>query len=267
MTDETVPQPQAARRRWQLLSAVDRRVVGVLVEKAKTTPDAYPMSLNAIVTACSQKSNRHPFMQIEADDVEASLDRLREVGAVGIVQGSGRVSKYRHYLYEWLGVDKVELAVMAELLLRGAQTEGELRARAARMEPIQDLAALRPVLASLKAKGLVVALTPEGRGHVVSHALYTPEEFDKVKAQYATGPTAPTLARADAAVPGAWAVEPSAPRVTSSPGGIFTTQELRAEMSEIRSQVQQLRGAVDELAASLQKTQEELERLRSELGT
>ena len=71
-----------------------------------------------------------------------------------MIQGSGRVDKYRHLAYDWLGVDKVELAVMAELLLRGAQTVGELRGRAARMEPIKDLAELRPVLDALQAKGL-----------------------------------------------------------------------------------------------------------------
>lgn len=262
MTEEPRSQAQQARRRWQLLSAVDRRVVGVLVEKAKTTPDAYPMSLNAIVTGCNQKSNRHPIMQLEADEVEASLDRLREVGAVGLVQGSGRVSRYRHYLYEWLGVEKVELAVMAELLLRGAQTEGELRARAARMEPLPDLAALRPVLASLKAKGLVVALTPEGRGHVVSHALYTPEEFERIKAQYAPALAAPALAPVEEGGSGAWAAEPSAPRAASSPAGLVTTQELRAELNELRSECQQLRGAIDELAASLRTTQDEVARLR-----
>ena len=153
--------PPVSQRRWQPLGVIDRRVVGVLAEKAKTTPDIYPMSLNAICTGCNQKSNRTPLMQLEAGDVEESLDRLRALGAVGLVEGYGRVAKYRHYLYEWLGVDKVELAVMTELLLRGPQTEGELRGRAARMEPIADLGALRPVITALKARGLVLPLTPE----------------------------------------------------------------------------------------------------------
>ena len=79
------------------------------------------MSINAIVTAANQKNNRFPVMQLEVDQVEESLERLRGLGAVGLIQGYGRVVKYRHYLYEWLGVDKVELAVMAELLMRGAR--------------------------------------------------------------------------------------------------------------------------------------------------
>ncbi len=93
-----------------------------------------------------------------------SLDRLKMAGAVVEVQGSGRAPKFRHLMYEWLAVDKVELAVMTELLLRGAQTEGELRGRASRMEPIADLTALRTVLDSLRAKGLITYLTPAGRG-------------------------------------------------------------------------------------------------------
>ncbi len=172
--------------KWRPLAALERRVAGVLIEKAKTTPDAYPMSLNSIRTGCNQKSNRYPVMEVEEEAVLTALDSLRAAGAVALVQGSGRVERYRHYLYDWLGVDKVELAVMAELLLRGAQTVGELRGRASRMDPIPDLAALRPVLESLKQKRLVVSLSPEGRGHVVTHALYKPAELEKLRAEYAS---------------------------------------------------------------------------------
>ena len=124
-------------------------MLGVLVEKAKTTPENYPLSLNSLKSGCNQKNNRSPLMQVEEDQVEAALESLRRIGAVAEIQGSGRVDKYRHLAYDWLGVDKVEMAVMAELLLRGAQTVGELRGRAARMEPIKDMADLRPVLDSL----------------------------------------------------------------------------------------------------------------------
>ena len=156
-------------------------MLGVLAEKAKTTPDAYPMSLNGIATGCNQKSNRDPLMQLEPDDVAESLERLRQMGAVGMVEGYGRVTKYRHYLYDWLGIEKIELSVMTELLLRGAQTEGELRGRVSRMDPVPDLPALRTLLTSLEAKGLVLSLTPEGRGHVVTHALYTPRELEHLQ--------------------------------------------------------------------------------------
>ena len=151
---------EKSEKRWRPLTSIQRRIAGVLVEKAKTTPDAYPLTLNALTNGCNQKSNRDPHMDLSAEDVERAVEELREMGALAEVQSGGRVAKYRHYLYEWLGVDKVELAVMAELLLRGEQTIGELRGHAARMEPISDLNALRPILDSLEAKQLIVMLTP-----------------------------------------------------------------------------------------------------------
>ena len=184
-------QSETSEKRWRPLSAIQRRVVGVLIEKAKTTPDSYPMTLNALTNGCNQKSNRSPQMDLSPEDVEQAIEELREMGAAAEVQSGGRVSKFRHYMYDWLGVDKVELAVMAELLLRGEQTIGELRGRAARMEPVADLNALRPVLDTLIQKDLVVSLTPTGRGQVVTHNLYTPERLEKLKQQYASGHSAP----------------------------------------------------------------------------
>src|SRR5262245_42187148 len=137
---------QATQPRWRPIGRIERRVAGVLVEKAKNTPEAYPLSLNGLVNGSNEKNNRDTQMQLEEADVSEALDTLKGMGAVAEIQGSGRVAKFRHLLYEWLGVDKVELAVMAELLLRGAQTEGELRGRASRMGPIADLNALRGIL-------------------------------------------------------------------------------------------------------------------------
>jgi uncharacterized protein YceH (UPF0502 family) len=274
MNDATPSAQQAAAPRWQPINAMDRRVAGVLVEKAKTVPSAYPMSLNAIVTAANQKSNRFPVMQLEPEQVEESLERLRQLGAVGLVQGYGRVSKYRHYLYEWLGVDKVELAVMAELLLRGAQTEGELRARAARMESISDLAALRPILASLTAKRLVLSLSPEGRGHVVTHALYPPRELEHLKAQYAAGAMAMAAgsdeeesAQATHAMVGPPAHAPAAASPARREGAGDSRDPLHRELEELRVQVAQLREDLNELAATLEQTDTEVRRLKDELGS
>ncbi len=273
MTDDPNPsEPDESAPRWQPLPATDRRVAGVLVEKAKTTPSAYPMSLNAICTASNQKSNRSPMMNLQPEDVEESLERLRRLGAVGLVEGYGRVAKYRHYLYDWLGVDKVEIAVMAELLLRGAQTEGELRGRAARMEPIRDLADLRPVLTSLKDKGLVIPLTPEGRGHVVTHALYQPGELEAVKAQYAGGivaaPIAPQAVPAAASADGPGAPAATAPLSAASAAGpdpaVLLT--VKRQLDDLRGQLAQLRSDFDDLAAVVQRNENELCRLRGELG-
>ena len=157
-------------------------MLGVLIEKAKTTPENYPLSLNALRTGCNQKNNRAPLMQFEEDQVEEALENAAQGRRrCARSKAAARVDKYRHLAYEWLGVEKVELAVMAELLLRGTQTVGELRGRAARMEPIKDLGELQPTLDSLQPKGLIMYLTPPGRGSVVTHALYLDREMDKVR--------------------------------------------------------------------------------------
>ncbi|MBV8558743.1 MAG: DUF480 domain-containing protein, partial [Planctomycetaceae bacterium] len=106
------------------LSPRERRVLGVLVEKAKTTPEYYPLTVAAIVTGCNQKSNRDPVTNYDADDVEEILQNLRHKGAAVMVEAGGRVVRWKHTLYDWLKVKKEELAVVAELLLRGPQTEG-----------------------------------------------------------------------------------------------------------------------------------------------
>lgn len=170
---------------WQPLSSKQRRVLGTLLEKAKTTPDAYPLTLTALATGCNQKSNRDPQMNLTVDQVEDVVDQLRVTGAVARVEGSGRVTKVRHYAYQWFGINGPESAVITELLLRGAQTLGELRQRASRMEPIVDLGSLQVILASLQKKNLIVYLTPAGRGQIVTHNVYLPEELDSLRSQYA----------------------------------------------------------------------------------
>lgn len=158
------------------VSAIARRVLGVLVEKAKTTPDSYPLSLAGIITGCNQKSNRAPKMNVDEGDALRALDELREAGAVREIQGSGRVTKYRHAAYEWLDVDGPGSAIMTELLLRGPQTLGEIRTRANRMHPFVDLTATQSAVDELMTKGLVEAITPSGRGQTFAHCLYTPAE-------------------------------------------------------------------------------------------
>jgi uncharacterized protein YceH (UPF0502 family) len=165
------------------LSASARRVLGVLVEKAKTTPDHYPLTLNAIITGSNQKSNRAPKMDLDEDDVLLAMDELRGVGAAREVQGSGRAVKYRHAAYDWFEVDGPGASVMTELLLRGPQTIGEIRTRASRMHPFDDLQAAQSVVDVLVEKGLVEAITPAGRGQVFSHTLYPPQERQYLEAR------------------------------------------------------------------------------------
>jgi uncharacterized protein len=248
--------------KWRPLNRTDRRVAGVLIEKAKTTPDQYPMTLNGLITGCNQKSNRDPQMQLEEDAVMESLDRLKSVGAASEVQGSGRVNKFRHLLYEWLGVDKVELAVMAELLLRGAQTEGELRGRASRMEPIADLNAMRTIFNALKAKNLVIELTPPGRGQIISHNLYEPDELERLKdrlgsiaASYQPEPAAASPPR------------PSAPAVYTTPAAAQADSGgLKEEIRSLRTELAELRRELESLAESVRRQESAVSDLRSSLG-
>lgn len=279
MSDPSASEP-APTPRWRALPALERRVLGVLIEKAKTTPENYPLSVNSLRTGCNQKSNRAPLMQLEDDKVEEALEELRRVGAVMQVQGGARIDRYRHLAYEWFGVDKVELAVMAELLLRGAQTVGELRGRAARMEPIADLAALRPILDSLQAKRLILYLTPPGRGAVVSHALYLERELEKLKretsewpaqsqADHESGEVQPT-AQVDAestarAVPST-AAQSGAASEGASQHAASLGEELRELREELAAMKREFHVARTELEATAEQLRSELDELNRQLG-
>ncbi|MDF1551434.1 MAG: YceH family protein [Deferrisomatales bacterium] len=131
------------------LTGVEMRVLGCLVEKEFTTPEYYPLSLNALTNACNQKTNRDPVLTLEDTDVVRGLDRLRSLGLAVLDDTGGRVPKYMHTLPGKLLLEPPEVAVLAELLLRGPQTLGELRARADRMCRFADLAAVEEVLAEL----------------------------------------------------------------------------------------------------------------------
>ena len=164
---------------WQPIPAHERRVLGVLIEKQKTskTADAYPMTLNSIVVGCNQKSNREPVYDLDDDAVEEVLDALQKKGVVVKMTGS-RADRWRHQLYELWRVTKVEMAVMAELLLRGPQSEGDLRGRASRMEEIADLDELRGLLKALAERKLVVYVSGAGgRGAVVTHGFHAADEL------------------------------------------------------------------------------------------
>jgi uncharacterized protein len=234
-----------AERTWVPLNPRERRVLGVLVEKAKTTPEYYPLSVAAIVTGCNQKSNRDPVVTYDADDVEDILQDLRKKGATVMVEGSGRVVRWKHTLYDWLKVGKVELAVMAELLLRGPQTEGDLRARASRMEPLADLPALQTVLEELAPRGLVVYLSPPGqkRGVMVTHGLYPPEEAERVRQAFLRQATLDE----DAERP----VRAATSSARAEPGWA-------AEAAALRADVESLRGTVAALAAELRELKTDL---------
>ena len=209
------------------LSLTQRRILGVLIEKAKTTPDGYPLSVNALVTGSNQKSNRDPVLELEDSDVQETLEELQGGGMVEPVFG-GRVERWRHTLTDSWKLSKLESAVLAELFLRGAQTEGELRGRAARMNPIASVDELREILTPLKERGFIVYLTPEGkRGTALTHGFYERSELDSIKAQWAGMGDGPA--------------RPAAPRAAGE------VAQLREEVTELRAEVAQLREEVARL--------------------
>ena len=256
--------------KWTQLEAIERRVLGVLIEKAKTTPDAYPLTLKGLVTGSKQKSNRFPQMAVDEDQVEEAIDSLRNRGAVAIIQGDGRVEKYRHLAYDWLGVSKVELAVMGELLLRGAQTVGELRGRAARMEPIKGMSELAPLVESLQAKSLVVYLTPPGRGAVVTHNLYQPREMDKVRREHGSSMPADAPATPAASVPTPNVVAAQATPAAESTPAKSPSPAASGELDRLRDEVSQLRATLstfrDDAEASIDELKQQLADLNRQLG-
>jgi uncharacterized protein YceH (UPF0502 family) len=187
-----------------------------------------------------------------AEEVEEVLEQLKQLGAVIEVQGSGRVVKYRHNFYDWLAIDKAESAVMCELLLRGAQSLGDLRVRAARMEPIPDLPALKPIVDLLLSKKLMLELTPAGRGQIVSHNLYKDRELVELQAEFsgrAVADSEDTAHGAHVAGPPHHVQHLHPPAPTPSGGYVTRDQfnelqldvaELRAELARLRDQLRQL---------------------------
>ena len=132
------------------LSPDESRVLGVLIEKATTTPEQYPLSLNAVVNGANQKNNRDPVLQMEEGDAFEALEALRAKGVVVRVDMAGsRVNKYRQQAADVLHVRGGELAILAELLLRGPQTLGELRGRASRMHPMESLDVAKSMIRAL----------------------------------------------------------------------------------------------------------------------
>ena len=139
--------------------AVELRVLGCLIEKQRTTPDAYPLSLNALRAACNQSTNRDPVVDLDEQAIRNGLNRLTQRGWARLASGPGsRAVKFRHLLGDALGLDEAELAVLAVLMLRGAQTPGELKARTERLHAFASLTDLHETLDALIQRELVARL-------------------------------------------------------------------------------------------------------------
>lgn len=175
-----------------ILSEIEARVLGALIEKEITTPEYYPLSLNALVNACNQKSNRDPVMTLDEDAVLPALRTLQEKELAGPADNfDSRVRKYEHRLQEVFNFDRHDAAVLCELLLRGAQTPGELRSRAERMQHFDDLNAVHSALQKLMSREpALVKVLPRQPGmkearyvHLLSGDVETAERASPIAAR------------------------------------------------------------------------------------
>jgi uncharacterized protein YceH (UPF0502 family) len=211
--------------------AVEIRVVGCLVEKQRTTPDAYPLSLNALRLACNQSTNRDPVVAYEEAEVSEALRRLALRGWTRLASGAGsRARKYRHLLPEALGVDEGELALLAVMMLRGPQTPGELKHRSERLHSFTDLGAVQETLERLL-----------GRELIVRHPRRPGQKEERYQQVLDGGGE-------DAASPEGTepSVAPAAPPSPSVAPEEDRLERLERELAELRTQVASLREALGE---------------------
>jgi uncharacterized protein YceH (UPF0502 family) len=219
--------------------AVEIRVLGCLIEKQHTTPDAYPLSLNSLRTACNQSTNREPVIDYDEQAVVEALRRLALRGWTRLASGAGsRARKYRHLLEEAFGLDDPEISLLAVLMLRGPQTPGELKQRAERMHHFEDLAAVHSTLERLVE-----------RGQVARHERRPGQKEDRFEQLLGGGGAVQTSALATDA-DGAEQPDPD-PDAASSPApdavsGLAPAEDrltrLEREVTELRSELAALRA-------------------------
>jgi uncharacterized protein len=216
------------------LDPVEVRILGCLIEKQRTTPDTYPLSLNALRLACNQSTNREPVVRYDETMIREALHRLSQRRFSRLASGhTSRAYKFRHLLDEALGLDDGELAVLGVLMLRGAQTPGELKQRTERMHGFAELAGVQEVLDRLVERELVLRLArrPGQKEERYMHRLS--EE-------------------AEGAPPVESAPEPLVAAPPRPPAGDGRVERLESELRELRAEVGELR--------------EQLAQLRSDLG-
>jgi uncharacterized protein YceH (UPF0502 family) len=223
-----------------ILSAAEARVIGCLIEKQVTTPDQYPLSLNALTNACNQKSNRDPVMALAETEVQQLVDLLVRKHVVMERSGFGsRVPKYQHCYcnteFSGLKFTPQELAIVCELLLRGPQTPGELRSRAARMAAFADSAEVERALEALAARA---------EGAVVQRLPRQPGRREARYAQLLTGELSAELTAEPAAV--------VVPAARAEAAGDSRVDLLAAELGTLRAELAELRRELGELRAQWQ---------------
>jgi uncharacterized protein YceH (UPF0502 family) len=216
----------------QTLTEVDVRVLGSLIEKEITTPDNYPLSLNALTAACNQLSNREPVMELDEPTVKAGVDRLRRYALVRSIQrADSRVMKYMHLFGDAMSLDRPAVAVMCVLMLRGPQTIGELRTRTTRLHDFQSLEEVEATLGSLASRQpspLLVRLErqPGQKEARYAHLLSGEPTYEAPHA--ATTPAEPD--------------EPATDRVAALEAAV---ENLRREVVDLRSELAEFRRQFD----------------------
>ena len=248
------------------LTPSQRRVLGTMIEKGLTVPESYPLTLKSLTTGCNQKSARHPITNYSEDDVEETLNKLREMGLAAVVHTeSGRTERFRHYVRKRFSeLSEPQVAIFAELLLRGRQSMGDLRSRAVRMAPngsLDSLEQLRGELTSLLNLKLIQADAPlDRRGVEIDHNLYEAREgkalaqrthFDDEQSAEPAGESFAPAPRAASASPA-----PATSAVGVDWAGRVAALEshcarLDDENRQLQDQVAALRRDLDELRRAL----------------
>jgi uncharacterized protein len=228
------------------LSAPEIRVLGCLLEKQRTTPEAYPLSLNALRLACNQATNRDPVTEYDEAIVRDALHRLSRRRWARLASGPGsRAPKYRHLFDEALGLPEDELAVLCVLMLRGPQTPGELKQRTERLHPLADLPAVIAALERLIDRELAVRLQRRPGQKEERYDQLLGEDAPRDGA--APAPIAPAPVHRDAEAVAA----PPAPPPAAPPGPDPRVTRLEAELAALRADLDALRATVDALRADL----------------
>ncbi|WP_339732400.1 DUF480 domain-containing protein [uncultured Gimesia sp.] len=237
------------------LSKAERRALGVLLEKAFTTPDQYPLSLKAVTTGCNQKSNRDPISHYSESQVFETLDALREKGIVAVVHSGGsRTERYRHYMRHRFEFTEPQLAILTELWLRGRQTMGELRGRASRMVPIETLDQLRAEFKGLLDRKYVQSNgSIERRGIEVDHNWYQEKEGKTLGFESAPENEPTRVETASEAQPVA---QPASGELTA----------MRDAIEQLQIENQSLKQQVNTLTESLEQLGQQFLDLKQELG-
>ncbi len=223
-----------------VLSAAEARVLGALIEKEVTTPEYYPLSLNALVNACNQRSNREPVMNLDEEAVRMALHRLEDQHLAGRARSAdGRVAKYEHWLGEAFNFSRAETALVCVLLLRGPQTPGELRGRTERLHRFDEisevLAGLQKLMERTPPLAAVLPRLPGTKESRYAHLL-----SGGIESLAATFAAEPALTRREA---GEFA-EQEAGQNSEHEDRIA---QLEATVAELRQEVAQLRQKIDEL--------------------